>query len=149
MVHQGNRPTFVRIMARGGDSITEALAEEFHIDRASAQAWKHGVGAMWPTMSGDDQRLTRLALDRAAADLIDEVRSSVMFYRNNSEQQLIRVLMVGGGAAQFGLDYQLREALHVEVQRAHPGIHLSADSAAGMGAPSAATAVGLALAVAA
>jgi hypothetical protein len=57
--------------------------------------------------------------------------------------------MIGGGAAQFGLDYQLREALHVEVRRAHLGLHLGPGGDAGMGAPSAATAVGLALAVAA
>lgn len=149
VVHQGSHPTFVRIMARGGDSITEGLADDFHIDRASAQAWKHGVAGMWPTMSADDQRQTRIALDKAAADMIDEIRSSVMFYRNNSEQQLMTVWLVGGGAAQFGLDYQLREALHVDVRRAQSGMRLASGDPAALTQPSPATAVGLALAVAA
>lgn len=149
VVHQGSRPTFVRIMARGGASMSEALADAFHIDLAAAQAWKHGVGQLWPTMSADDQRQTRIALDKAASDLIDEVRSSVMFYQNTSEQHLTTVWMVGGGASQFGLDYQLREALHVDVRRAQAGARLVAGDPAVLSQPSPATAVGLALAVAA
>jgi type IV pilus assembly protein PilM len=149
VVHQGNRPTFVRIMARGGDSITEALADDFHIDKADAERWKQAVGVMWPTMSPDDQRQTGIALDRAASDLIDEVRSSVMFFRNKSERRLTGLWMVGGGASQFGLDYQLREALHVDVRRAHAGARLASGDPLVMAQPSPATAVGLALAVAA
>lgn len=149
VVHQGSRPTFVRIMARGGQSMTETLADDFHIDRTAAQIWKEGVGAMWPTMSADDQRQTRIALDKAAADLIDEVRSSVMFYQNNSEQHLTTVWMVGGGASQFGLDYQLREALHVDVRRAQSGVRLTSGDPQILAQPAPATAVGLALAVAA
>lgn len=151
VVHEGSRPTFVRVMARGGDSITESLAEQFAIEAEQAQLWKHGVGAMWTAMSQADRDATHRALDTAAAALIDEIRSSVMFYRTTAGQRIDRVWLAGGAAAQFGLDFQLRDALHCDVRRADPTSHLvdHAQDHPAAHEPDASTAIGLAMAVAA
>lgn len=149
VVHEGSRPTFVRVMARGGASVTESLADQFHIDYEQAQAWKQGVGALWPTMSPGDQHSTRQALDAATGSLIEEIRSSVMFFRTNNGRSIDRVWLIGGGAAQFGLDFQLRDALHTDVRRADPGRNLGLVTEVPLADSEAATAIGLALAVAA
>ncbi len=150
VVHEGSRPTFVRVMARGGQSLTESLAEQFGIDLDQAQQWKHGVGTLWQSMSPQDRAATHHALDTAAAALIEEIRSSVMFFRTTTGQMLDRLWLVGGGAAQFGLDFQLRDALHADVQRGHPGLHMvNASEVQQVATPQAATAVGLAMGVAA
>lgn len=151
MVHEGNRPTFVRVMAKGGAGVTESLAEQFAIEVEQAEAWKCAIEGMWPTLSAEDQLRAQSCLDIAATALIEEIRSSVMFYRSTTGTQLDRVWLAGGGAAQMGLDLQLREALHLEVQRASGGQRLAsqpADEQPGNG-PEYSTAIGLAMGVSA
>lgn len=146
VVHEGSRPTFVRVMARGGDTVTESLAEQFGIDPEQAELWKRGVADLWPSMSPADRDATHRALDTAASALIEEIRSSVMFYRTTTGTSLDRLWLVGGAAAQFGLDLQLRDALHADVRRARPGQMLTGEPFA---EPQSAAAIGLAMAVAA
>lgn len=152
VVHEGNRPTFVRVMASGGADTTEDLAENLGIDVQMAETWKVGLEQLWPTMSAVDKIATRQALEHASASLVDEIRSSLAFYQSNSGSRVSRLWLIGGGGSQYGLDYQLREALHVEVRRASPvqrlaGVKVSAERVASYD-PSMATAVGLALGVA-
>lgn len=151
VVHEASRPTFVRVMARGGTEMTQSLAEHLQIEVDVAEAWKVAVEQMWPTMSAQDHQLTRAALDVAAESLIDEIRSSITFYRTNTGNTVSRVWLVGGGGSQYGLDYQLREALHLEVLRGAPLARLAGDQSgmAGPAQPELATAIGLAVGVAA
>lgn len=152
VVHEGPRPTFVRVMAKGGDSITESLAQQFSLSTEDARRWKHGVGQLWLTMSADDQVATRHALDTAAGPLLEEIRSSVMFYQTTVGTRIERLWITGGSSVQFGLDYQLRDSLHIDVRRAMPMARLSgnrAGEAVVAEQTAAATAIGLAMAVAA
>ena len=155
VVHEGSRPTFVRVMSQGGRAVTELLATELGLTQVQAESWKLAVAGMWPTMSRQDQQRTHEVLDRAVAPLVDEIRSSLAFQRTNSDIRVSKVFLTGGAAAQFGLDLQLRQALQTVVVRATPvqrlGAGLSKNAAARLQASEAetATAIGLALAVAA
>ena len=153
VVHEGNLPAFVRVMARGGADTTAALAEHLKIEPETAEAWKVGIPQMWATMSPQDKQLTHNALDVASEPLIDEIRSSINFYHTNSGQRVTRVWLIGGGGSQYGLDYQLRDALHMEVRRGLPVQRLAGSNVSpqtlSAEEPAMATAVGLALGVAA
>lgn len=153
VVHEGNRPAFVRIMARGGADTTAVLAEHLKIEPETAEAWKLSLANMWPGMNAADQQATRAALDVATEDLIDEIRSSINFYHTNSGARVSRVWLAGGGGSQYGLDYQLREALHMEVRRGLPVQRLAGSAVApqvvSAEEPAMAAVVGLALGVAA
>lgn len=151
VIHEASRPTFVRVMARGGAETTQALADHLQIEPDVAESWKISVEQLWPTMSPQDRQLTRRALDVASESLIDEIRSSITFYRTNTGNSVSRVWLVGGGGSQYGLDYQLREALHLEVRRGAPMARLAGDQSgyAAGAQPELATAIGLALGVAA
>lgn len=155
VVHEGSRPTFVRVMSQGGQAVTEGLAKELGMTSEQAEAWKLAVGRLWGRMSAADQQRTHRALDASVLPLIDEIRSSLTFQRTNTGIRVSKILLTGGGAAQFGLDFQLRQTLQVEVERATPVQRLAAVSIKnypeGMAGSETetASAIGLALAVAA
>lgn len=153
VVHEGNRPSFMRVMARGGADTTQALAAHLAVEENVAEAWKVALAQMWPTMTPADQQLTHSALDAASEPLIDEIRSSINFFHTNTGARVTRLWLIGGAGAQYGFDYQLRDALHMEVRRGLPvqrlaGSDIPLDTLATQ-EPAMATAIGLALGVAA
>ncbi len=155
VVHEGRNPTFVRVLSRGGADATRDLAEELGISEEEAERWKTTVASLWPRMSPDEQHRTKTLLDQASSQLIEEIRSSITFHRTNTGARVSRAYLVGGGAVQFGLTHQLHAALNVDIRLGQPLQRLAAVDAKGLrtradfSEPVAATAVGLALGVAA
>jgi type IV pilus assembly protein PilM len=124
---------FVRIVPTGGTQFTEALMSSASLSREDAEELKRSVGvAPVGIPEGDDSRaLAARALTRTADGLIEEVRSSVIYYLGQTgEQSVERLVVCGNGARLPHLANRIARALgtrvepvrvldHVDVGRVH------------------------------
>lgn len=146
-VHERGVPRFVRILPSGGDDITTAVAGQLGIPEEEAEALKRG-GAEGGAAPSDDAR--QAIRDRSGA-LVDEIRSSVDFYRAQSpEARVGRVLVTGGGSRSEGFVDLLGQRLGIAAEPGRPFAKLSMELKLGEAEvseaePVLATAVGLAL----
>ncbi|MFA9429171.1 type IV pilus assembly protein PilM [Egicoccus sp. AB-alg2] len=145
VIHEAGTPTFVRILATGGDSLTEALARGLDLDRDQAEQQKRQcrLGATDPA-----SQLLTTQVDR----FIDEIRSSLDYYAAQpGSRRLSYVVLSGGAAALPGLPERLAASLRLPVDLASPFARTNVkDTVYGEEdlhdvGPTLATAVGLAL----
>ncbi len=117
-VHEAGVPRFVRVLGTAGRELTEAIAAELSIPPESAEAVKRQL----VTGAGDELvERARAAIERPLALLLDEVRSSVDYYRNQpGAARLMRVVVTGGGSQLPGLPERLATLVGVPVEIAHP-----------------------------
>ncbi|MGQ0825769.1 MAG: type IV pilus assembly protein PilM [Actinomycetota bacterium] len=116
-VHEGGVPRFVRVLGTAGRELTDAIANELDIPPETAEALKRQLGT-----PGDDL-VTRAnsAIERPLAILLDEVRSSLDYYRNQpGAARLLRVVVTGGGSQLPGLADRLGTLVGVPVEVAEP-----------------------------
>lgn len=120
IVHDQGVPRFVRILVLGGDDITEALQSGEGLSFEDAEAAKHTAGLE----GGEEDNVDRIITDRAA-QFVDEVRSSLDYYRaQTGSTRISRVVLSGGGAFLSGLVDQLGSTLRLPVELAHPFDHV-------------------------
>ncbi len=122
-VHENGVPRFVRVLGSGGRQLTDAIASSLDLMSDAAESLKrqlaNGVGD--PTV---DQ--ARAAIDRPLGVLLDEVRSSIDYYRNQpGAAPLSQVLVTGGSAQLAGLIDRLGGLLGVSTFAADPRSHLT------------------------
>jgi len=116
-VHESGTPRFVRAIGAGGRELTDLIASELDIPFESAEAVKRQLG------TGNDDLVVRAsaAIERRVAMLLDEVRSSIDYYRNQpGAARLVRVVLTGGGSQLPGLAERLAALLGVRVELARP-----------------------------
>jgi type IV pilus assembly protein PilM len=110
VVHANGVPLFVRVLVFGGDAITDAIARAEGSDTADAEARKWQV-----SLDGLDEG-SQAAATRVDA-FVDELRSSLGYFRAQSaEAHIQRVVLCGGSALMAGLKDRLAEALHLPVE---------------------------------
>jgi type IV pilus assembly protein PilM len=117
-VHEGGVPRFVRVLGTGGRELTDAIASELDLPPETAEALKRQLGG-----DGHDELVTRAraAIERPLSVLLDEVRSSIDYYRNQSgSSPLLRIVVTGGGAQLPGLSERLSALVGVPVEQARP-----------------------------
>jgi type IV pilus assembly protein PilM len=117
-VHEGGVPRFVRVLGTGGRELTDAIASELDLPPETAEALKRQLGG-----DGHDELVTRAraSIERPLSVLLDEVRSSIDYYRNQSgSSPLIRIVVTGGGAQLPGLSERLSALVGVPVEQARP-----------------------------
>ncbi|MCZ7536358.1 MAG: type IV pilus assembly protein PilM [Acidimicrobiia bacterium] len=121
-VHEGGMPRFVRVLGTGGRRLTEAISGSLDIAPDAAEALKRRLDD-----TGDDAvAAARSAVDRPVAALLDEVRSSLDYYRNQADAvRLLRVVTTGGGARLAGIDDRLAALVGVPVIPASPRSQLA------------------------
>ncbi|MCG3176350.1 MAG: hypothetical protein MOGMAGMI_01299 [Candidatus Omnitrophica bacterium] len=138
---QSGQPFFVREINTGGLEVTRALAETLSLDEAAAEKVK---------LSADPARAADLkaAALRALSPLVNELKSSVDYFENESGEELKQVWVCGGSAAGWA-----EEVLTQEVGRTFkvwdPLLHLevlseASEAVEGRG-PAFAVALGLAV----
>lgn len=117
VVHEGGLPRFVRMLGTGGRALTDAIATELDLSTETAEALKR---------QGDNSpvelapRVTA-ALERPLADLLEEVRSSLDYWRTQpGSARLLRVTVTGGVSLQPGLADGLSRVLGIPVELAEP-----------------------------
>ncbi len=115
-VHERGVARFVRILPSGGRDVTVAMATSLGIPEEDAEALKRGqpVEGAPPAAEVEGIRRTRVA------NLVDEIRSSLDFYRAQTPgAEVSRVLVTGGGSKLPGLVELLDERVDAQVGRGH------------------------------
>src|SRR4029077_12858819 len=91
---------------------------ELDLPPETAEALKRQLGG-----DGHDELVTRAraSIERPLSVLLDEVRSSIDYYRNQSgSSPLLRIVVTGGGAQLPGLSERLSALVGVPVEQARP-----------------------------
>jgi type IV pilus assembly protein PilM len=115
-VHENGTPRFVRVIGSGGRELTDAIATDLGVPAETAEALKRQIG-----MPTNDELVgrARTSIDRPLSVLLDEVRSSVDYYRNQGNAaRLLRVVATGGTAQLPGLPERLAALVGVPVEHA-------------------------------
>jgi type IV pilus assembly protein PilM len=115
-VHEAGVPQFVRVISTGGRELTDAIASDLQVPNDTAETLKRQIG----TATNDEMvARARAALDRPLSVLLDEVRSSIDYYRNQpGAARLLRVVATGGTAQLPGLPERLAALVGVPVEHA-------------------------------
>ena len=116
-VHEHGVPRFVRVLGTGGRELTDAIARDLDVPAETAEGLKRAIGAM-----NHDQAVARAmrAIDRPLSSLLDEVRSSIDYYRNQPEAvRLSRVVVTGGSSQLPGMPERLSALIGVPVEPAN------------------------------
>jgi type IV pilus assembly protein PilM len=117
VVHENGIPRFVRVLGSGGRELTDAVAAGLELPFETAESIKRQVG----NVSDDVVARARVSLERPLAAVLDEVRSSLDYYRNQpGAARLLRVVTTGGGALLPGLVDRLSTLVGLPVQMAEP-----------------------------
>jgi type IV pilus assembly protein PilM len=146
-VHERGVARFVRILPSGGRDVTRALADALSVTEEEAESLKWGQ----PVEGAPSPAEVQSIVDRRAGVLVDEIRSSLDFYRAQMpDSEVTRVLVTGGGSKLPGFVERLRDRMGGRVERGHPfgkvAVQLQMDAETMAEAePLLAVAVGLAL----
>jgi type IV pilus assembly protein PilM len=116
-VHEGGVPRFVRVLSGGGRELTDAISHELSVPPETAEALKRALGN---PQTDETVERARSAIDRPLSVLLDEVRSSLDYYRNQpGASRLVRVVATGGTAQLPGLPERLSALVGVQVDPAY------------------------------
>ena len=146
-VHERGVARFVRILPSAGRDVTQAVAGQLGIPDQEAEALKRGEASGGSADAPEGEAIVR----GRVSTLVDEIRSSLDFYRAQTPgAEVSSVLVTGGGSKMPGLLELLRERIGPSVE---PGrafgkvqVRLGMDEEARADAePLLAVAVGLAL----
>ena len=116
-VHEDLVPRFVRVLGTGGRELTDAISAAVELPHETAESLKRQLA-----MSNDNLvTRARSAIDRPLAALIDDVRSSIDYYRNQpGAVALTRIVITGGGAQLPGVADRLAQTVGLPVEVANP-----------------------------
>ena len=122
-VHEVGVPRFVRVLGTGGRELTDAIAAELGLPPETAEALKRQLGGGLAHDEAHDELVARarLSIERPLSVLLDEVRSSIDYYRNQpGSSPLVRIVATGGAAQLPGLTDRLSALVGVPVEAARP-----------------------------
>lgn len=117
VIHRDGEPLIVRTVPRGGDEITEMIAQRLSVKDDAAEGLKREVGLL---DSGDPT--ARDVIQGAVRPLTNEIRSSFAYLTAAGDQpvRVGRLALSGGGAALPGFAEALAADLGVDVAVANP-----------------------------
>jgi type IV pilus assembly protein PilM len=117
VVHEAGLPRFVRVLGLGGRLLTEAIARDLAIPFDQAEALKRQTDQAPEEIAAR----ARAAIARPLADLGEQIRGSLDYYRAQpGSPRLLRVSLTGGASVTPGLTEQLRDLVGVPVEPATP-----------------------------
>jgi len=93
---------FARTFPGGGRDLSRALAAEFQVPLAEAEAWKERDGSLVPG-GGPEHERARAALLRALGPLVRETRATLKAASGREHLPVARLLLAGGTARLPGL----------------------------------------------
>ncbi len=118
---------YARSVSTGGETLTDAIAEQFSVSKAKAESLKLELGDLRPRdkRSGLTPQAEKLsyALEGAAGRLFSMVQSTLQLAKSQmqlNQLNLSKVWLTGGSSAMKGLDEYLAGSLGVPVQLFDP-----------------------------
>jgi general secretion pathway protein L len=111
----GTGAEVARTFSGGGAALTRALAQEFKITLAEAEAWKEEHGAVGDEAVGPDAERAAGAFLRALQPVLRELKATLKSYTARTRRPVEQVLLTGGTARLPGLAAQLSRDLSVKV----------------------------------
>jgi type IV pilus assembly protein PilM len=115
-VHERGVARFVRILPSGGRDVTRAMSDVLGVPEETAEGLKRGQAVEG---GPPDAQVEPVRRERVAA-LVDEIRSSLDFYRAQTpDAEISRVLVTGGGSKLPGLVELLGQRVGAPVDRGH------------------------------
>jgi type IV pilus assembly protein PilM len=107
-VHERGVARFVRILPSAGRDVTQAVAGQLGIPDEEAEALKRGEPANGAVGAPEGESIVRSRV----SSLVDEIRSSLDFYRAQTPgDEVSSVLVTGGGSKMPGLVELLQERI--------------------------------------
>ena len=114
VVHDAGVPRLVRIVAAGGDTVTEAVSRELGLTVDAAEVAKRELGE-------NGEPGLRAAVEVGLAGIIGPIHGSLDYYLNQIDAApLDRVVLTGGGSLTPGLAESLASSLGLPVDQARP-----------------------------
>jgi general secretion pathway protein L len=113
----GGPVEFARTFSGGGRDLTRALAAEFHVPLADAEAWKIDHGAVASGVEGADAQRAAGAFVRGLQGVLRELRQTFKSHGARTRRQVGRVYLCGGTATLRGIDEQVASDLSVPTER--------------------------------
>jgi type IV pilus assembly protein PilM len=115
-VHERGVPRFVRILPSGGNDVTGAVAGALDVTEEQAEVLKRGG----PLNGGPPSEEAKRTLEQRVNALVDEIRSSLDFYRAQTPgAQISRVLVSGGGSKMPGFVDLIGRRMGTPTHRGH------------------------------
>jgi type IV pilus assembly protein PilM len=115
-VHERGVARFVRILPSGGRDVTRVMSDVLGVPEETAEGLKRGQAVEG---GPPDAQVEPVRRERVAA-LVDEIRSSLDFYRAQTpDAEISRVLVTGGGSKLPGLIELLAQRVGAPVDRGH------------------------------
>jgi type IV pilus assembly protein PilM len=119
VVHNQGVPKMVRTISRGGQELTERLADKVGMSLSEAELAKNDHG-----LSKGRNEITNV-LNEAVRPLLAEIRSSIHYFGSaNSGIALERISLTGGSAMLAGLADELAEQIGVPTNVVPPMQHI-------------------------
>lgn len=118
VVHEGGIPRFARTLLVGGGNLTDALAAGLGVSFEDAESIKQrmGLGATPGEAMASTEAAPRI-LEQRAAELVEEIRSSLDYYLAQTDATRInRVVLSGGGSKLSNLSSRLQNAIRLPVE---------------------------------
>lgn len=118
LIMSGDKPVVAHTTRRGGEAITEALAENFQISNDDARQLKHGEGVVGEAARGGDRRVRKLrgTIEEALRPIIRDARRT--FQSAYAKHQVaVDKIYIGGGTSRIrGLEKYLHGEFEVDVE---------------------------------
>ena len=119
VIHNQGVPKVVRTIGRGGQELTDKLADKVGLSMQEAEQAKHANG-----LSNGRNEIT-IALNEAVRPLLAEIRSSIHYFSSaNSGAVLERISLTGGASALLGFADELAEQIGVPTNVVAPMQHI-------------------------
>jgi type IV pilus assembly protein PilM len=116
IIHTDGVPQIVRTIPRGGTEVTDLIAKRLGVSHAEAETLKCQVGLLHTDGSESSD-----VVAEALRPLVNEIRSSLNYYRaGDPSKRVKRLALVGGSALLPGLSGQLTDQLGLPTFLADP-----------------------------
>lgn len=123
-------PQFVRIIAAGGDDLTETLSQRLEMSLDRAEEVKRLMGLRTHVTDPNDEE-AMVVINETANELLTSIRNTVGYFSSaRPDAPLERIAVTGGGAHLSGLPEALGELTRLPVVHADP--YLSVGLARGL-----------------
>jgi type IV pilus assembly protein PilM len=113
-------PQFVRIIATGGNDLTQALASRLEIPASQALALKHGLGLGTANVPAEHLPTVQI-IREVTSELLTSLRNTLAYYVNIHPNEVYSGLVLsGGGAKLHGFHLALGEITRIPITMVDP-----------------------------